>query len=185
MDEHSPFHELTSQLSDRWWIFLLSGFAWLIISAIVLRFDIHAAATIGLLLGALFLFSGIEEFVLASLKGGGWAVLRVLLGVLFIGGAVWSFVTPYGAFWALAAGFGLLLVLYGGFEIAFSAMSQPINPVWWLGLITGILMIALGFWASQQYIAARAALLILWVGIYAVVRGICDLVLAFEVRSVR
>ncbi|HMK98722.1 MAG TPA: hypothetical protein VK428_00890 [Acidimicrobiales bacterium] len=64
-------------------------------------------------------------------------------------------------------------------------MSQPVNPVWWLGLITGILEIALGFWASQQYIAARAALLILWVGIYAVVRGIGDLVLAFEVRSVR
>ena len=185
MVEHSPLHELSSQLSKRWWVFLLGGFAWLIISAVVLRFDIHAAATIGLLLGALFLFSSVEQLALAALKGGGWAVLRVLLGVLFIGGAVWSFVTPYGAFWALAAAFGLLLVLHGGLDIAFSAMTQPVNPVWWLGLLTGILEIALGFWASQQYIAARAVLLILWVGIYAVVRGIGDLVLAFEVRSIR
>lgn len=174
-----------SQLSRRWWVFLLSGFAWLIIAAIVLRFSIASVATIGLLLGAVFLFGAVSQFGLATLQGGGWAVLRIILGVLFIGGAIWSFVRPYETFWALAAAFGLLLILNGGFDIAYSGMSQPINPVWWLGLIAGILEIGLGFWASQQYIAARAALLVLWVGLYAIFHGIGDLVLAFEVRSTR
>jgi uncharacterized membrane protein HdeD (DUF308 family) len=55
--------------------------------------------------------------------------------------------------------------------------------VWWLGLLSGILEIVLGFWASQQYYPARAALLLLYVGFYGIFRGISDLVLAFQVRS--
>jgi uncharacterized membrane protein HdeD (DUF308 family) len=177
--------KLSSQLSSRWWVFLLSGFAWLIIAVIVLRFSIASVATIGLLLGAVFLFSAVTQFGLAALRGGGWAVLRALLGVLFIGGAIWAFVTPFNAFWSLAAVLGLLLILNGGFDIANSTVTHSVNPVWWLGLAAGILEIALGFWASQQYIGARAVLLVLWVGFYAIFRGIGDLVLAFEVRSLK
>ena len=105
--------------------------------------------------------------------------------MLFIGGAIWSFVSPYDAFWSLAAAFGLLLILNGTFDIVYSAMAQPINPLWWLGLVTGILEVGLGYWSSRQYIGARATLLILWVGFYALFRGVSDLVLAFEVRAAR
>lgn len=184
MLRHSELHQLSSELSRLWWVYLVSGFVWLILAAIVLRFTIASATTIGLLLGAVFLFSAVYQFGLAVLQGGGWAALRIILGVLFIGGAIWSFVEPYQAFWALAAAFGFLLILNGGFDIAYSAMTQPINRLWWLSLITGILEVGLGFWASQQYVAARATLLILWVGFFAIFRGIGDLVLAFEVRSV-
>jgi len=58
-----------------------------------------------------------------------------------------------------------------------------VNSVWWLGLVTGILEIALGFWASQQLIATRAALLIIWIGALALFRGISEIVLAFELKS--
>ncbi|MGO9853919.1 MAG: DUF308 domain-containing protein [Acidimicrobiales bacterium] len=183
MLEDSELHQLSSRWSRNWWVFLLASFAWLAIAVIVLRFDISSAATIGLLLGAVFLFAAIYQFGLAALQGGGWAVMRVILGVLFIGGSIWSFVSPYNAFWALAAAFGLLLILNGAFDIAYAAMAQPINPMWWLGLVVGILEVGLGFWASQQYVAVRASLLILWVGFYAIFRGISDLVIAFEVRS--
>lgn len=94
----SELHRLSSRLSRRWWVFLLIGFAWLIIGAIVLRFDIRSVTTIGLLLGAIFLFSALYQCAVAALQGGGWAVLRVILGVLFIGGAFWWFVSPYDAF---------------------------------------------------------------------------------------
>jgi uncharacterized membrane protein HdeD (DUF308 family) len=179
----SEFQEVSSEVSRRWWILLLSGVAWLLIAVIVLRFNATSVATVGLMLGAVFLFAAVQQFALAVLQGGGWAVLRVVLAVLFVGGAIWSFVTPYDAFWSLAAAFGLLLILNGAFDITRSVMAQPINPVWWLGLVTGILEIALGFWASQQYVAARATLLVLWVGFFAIFRGISDLVSAFEVRS--
>ena len=180
----SELHRISSQVSRRWWVFLISGIAWLLIAVILLRFNIASVATIGLMLGAVFLFAAVHQFGVAAVQGGGWAVFRILLGVLFIGGAIWSFVQPYDAFWSLAAAFGLLLIISGAFDITYSVMAQPINPAWWLGLVTGILEVALGFWASQQYITARATLLVLWVGFFAIFRGISDLVIAFEVRSV-
>ena len=38
-----------------WWAYLLAGIAWVLISVVILRFNIASVATIGLLLGALFL----------------------------------------------------------------------------------------------------------------------------------
>ena len=83
---HSELHEMPSQLSRRWWLFLLAGIAWLIIAVVVLRMDIRSVTTVGLMLGAVFLFSAVYQFALAAIQGGGWAVFRVALGVLFIGG---------------------------------------------------------------------------------------------------
>ena len=176
-------HRVSSEVARRWWVFLVSGIAWLLIAVILLRFNTTSVATIGLMLGAVFLFAAVHQFAVAAIQGGGWAVFRILLGVLFIGGAIWSFVQPYDAFWSLAAAFGLLLIINGAFDVTYSVMAQPINPAWWLGLVAGILEIALRFCASQQYIAARATLLVLWVGFFAIFRGISDLVIAFEVHS--
>ncbi len=181
---YSDFRQAAADLTDGWWVFLLAGVAWLIIAAVVLRMDLASVATIGVLLGVVFLVSGIEEFVFAAYNPSGWSFLRILLGIFFIGGAVWCFIAPFDAFWSLAAALGILLIIMGAFDIAYSVASSPVNSVWWLGLIAGVLEIGLGFWASQQYIPARAALLILWVGIFAIFRGISDIVLGFQVQSV-
>ena len=111
----------------------------------------------------------------------GWA--HALLGVFFLGGAIWAFVNPFGTFWSLAAVIGLLLILQGGFVLFTSIDSRAVNGAWWLGMISGILEILIGFWASQQAVPARALLLIIWVGLFAVFRGITDIVLAFELKS--
>ena len=50
-------------------------------------------------------------------------------------------------------------------------------------MVTGVLEIMLGFWASQQVLPARAALLIFWVGFLALFRGITEIVLAFEIKA--
>jgi uncharacterized membrane protein HdeD (DUF308 family) len=107
------------------------------------------------------------------------------MGVIFVAGAIWSFVTPFGAFWSLATVLGFLLIFKGTLDIVESVVSQPANPIWWLGIVTGILEVGLGFWATQQYFPARALLLLLWVGFYAMFRGISEIVLAFELRSTR
>ena len=57
--------------------------------------------------------------------------------------------------------------------------------MWWLGLVVGILEILLGFWASQQYRAVQGALLLIWVGFFALFRGISEIVIAFELRHVQ
>jgi uncharacterized membrane protein HdeD (DUF308 family) len=165
-----------------WWLLLLTGIAWLIITVVVLRFSIASAATIGLLVGAVFLAAMAGEFLLASVRPNwGWA--HALLGLLFLGGAIWAFIDPFGTFWSLAAVIGLLLFLQGAFVLITSIESRTINSVWWLGMISGILEIIIGFWASQQAQPARALLLIIWVGLFAMFRGITDIVLAFELKS--
>jgi uncharacterized membrane protein HdeD (DUF308 family) len=50
-------------------------------------------------------------------------------------------------------------------------------------MLAGILEILLGFWASQQYRSVQGALLLIWVGFFALFRGISEIVIAFEVRS--
>ena len=174
--------QLAKRLTGPWWAYLLAGIAWVIISVIILRFNIASVATIGLLLGALFLLSAVEEFVIAGVRPGwGWA--HGLLGILFIGAAIWSFVTPYGAFWALASVLGIMLVVVGTVHIIRAISSQAFNDAWWFGVIGGLLEVFIGFWVSAQSFRAEAFFLIIWAGLLALFRGVFQIVLAFEVRS--
>ena len=172
---------MLAQLAGPWWMLLVTGVAWLIISAAVLRFNTVSVTTIGVLIGVVFLIASASEILLAAARAG-WAWLHILMSVLFVGAAIWAFVRPFGAFWALATIVGLLLILRGSLDLVMSINARDINPTWWLGLLAGILQIIIGFWASQQAFPARAALLIFWVGFFALFRGISDIVVAFEVR---
>jgi uncharacterized membrane protein HdeD (DUF308 family) len=168
--------------SDLWWLLLVVGVLWLVLALAVLRMTWASVATIGVLIGAVFLASALMELVAVALHAS-WPLARVLLALLFVGAAVWSFVRPYHAFWALAEAFGFLLVLKGALDITTSVTHQVVNRIWWLGLVTGLLEVALGFWANQQFFPARAVLLLLWVGFYALFRGISEITLAFSVRA--
>jgi uncharacterized membrane protein HdeD (DUF308 family) len=170
------------QLAGPWWLLLLSGTAWLIIAWVALRFTPASVATVGVLLGVLFLFGMADEILLASVRPG-WRWLHVIMAVIFAFGAGWSFARPYNAFWTLASILGLLLIFRGTLDIITSVDSRPVNSAWWLGLVAGILEILLGFWASQQYRSVQGALLLVWVGLFALFRGISEIVIAFEVRS--
>ncbi|HEX2322403.1 MAG TPA: DUF308 domain-containing protein [Streptosporangiaceae bacterium] len=172
---------MLAQLGLPWWMFLVTGVAWLIISAAVLRFNTTSVATIGVLIGVVFLIASASEILLASTRAS-WGWLHILMSVLFIGAAIWAFVRPYGAFWALATVVGLLLILRGSVDLFTSIDARDINPSWWLGVLAGIAEIIIGFWASQQAFPTRALLLIFWVGFFALFRGISDIVVAFEVR---
>ena len=170
------------RLAGPWWLLLLTGTAWLIIAWVALRFTPASVATVGVLLGVLFLYGMADEILLASVRTS-WRWLHVIMAVIFAFGAGWSFARPYNAFWTLASILGLLLIFRGTLDIITSVDARPVNSVWWLGLVAGILEILLGFWASGQYLAVRGALLLVWVGLFALFRGISEIVVAFEVRS--
>jgi len=171
-------------VTGMWWIFLVTGIAWLVIALLVLRFNETSVDTVGLILGLVFLGAAINEFVLFAVVRGGWRVFHLILAVVFVAGSIYCFVSPQNAFWELASVLGLLLVLMGAFQIVAAVLSRDTNEVWWLGLIVGIIELLLGFWASQQYYPARAALILLWVGFFALFRGITEIVTAFQVRAV-
>ena len=170
------------EVTGTWWLFLLTGIAWLLVSVIVLRFDITSIASVGALLGVVLIVAGANEFMAMALRDLGWKWLHGLLGVLFIAGGIWAFVHPLDAFYELAAILGFLLILKGTLDIVGSVMQRGVSEMWALGLVVGILELLLGFWASQQLFAPRAAVILVWVGFAALFRGIGEIVLAFELR---
>lgn len=181
--EQSSEREMAREVSGLWWVFLLTGILWLIIALGLLRWDVNTKiATVGVLLGVVFAVACVNEFVIMGLAGG-WRWLHALLGVVFLLGAFWAFFQPEEAFWALASVLGLLLVLKGSVDIIEAVMTKEYNSLWGLGLAAGIIEVLLGFWASQQYYPARAALIIIWVAFAALFRGIGEIVLAFRIRS--
>src|SRR6185437_7645117 len=53
-----------------WWLFLVTGIAWLLIAWIVLRLNQTSIATVGVLIGVVFLVSAVNEVGLAILAPG-------------------------------------------------------------------------------------------------------------------
>ena len=65
-----------------WWIFLITGTLWLILSLIMFRFNLASAKSIGVLAGIVFLIAGAFEFALvAVVRSGWWKALNAILGV--------------------------------------------------------------------------------------------------------
>jgi uncharacterized membrane protein HdeD (DUF308 family) len=167
-----------------WWLFLITGISWLLISLVLFRFDLTSVAAVGVLLGVLFLMAAVNEFALASARAS-WRWLHILLGILFVIGGVWCFIRPIGGAVELASILGLLLLMKGTLDLVGSIASKDWNDVWWLGLVVGILEILLAFWASQSYIGVRLEFIVLWAGFMSMFRGISEIVMAFEVRRVK
>ena len=142
--------------AKNWWLFLITGIAWLLIGVLVLRFNIASVRTVGILLGFMFLGAAINEFLASTTVSGGWKFVHIALGVLFILGALWGFFEPVDTFFALASVLGFLLVLMGSMHVIGAVLSREANPLWWLGLSVGILEILLAMWVSQQFYDVRA-----------------------------
>jgi uncharacterized membrane protein HdeD (DUF308 family) len=171
-----------------WWVFLLTGIAWLLIAWLVLRMDITSIAAVGVLLGVVFIAASVNEVGLGSLMSGGWKILHYVMALIFFIGGLWSLVRPVDSFFALASVLGLILIFYGTFEIARAFSSRDVNPYWWIGLVTGILLLLLAFWVSGSdrvyALAQRTYLILFWVGFFALFKGITQIVNAFGIRHV-
>ncbi len=134
---------MLARLAGPWWLFLITGIAWLVISVIVLRFRLTSVVAVGVLMGVVFLGGWISELLIASVRPS-WRWAHVLMAIVFLFAAFWSFASPFGAFWALAAVFGLLLILRGSLDLITSISSRDINPAWWLVALAGVLEICSG-----------------------------------------
>jgi hypothetical protein len=177
---------LVAEASRMWWVLLIGGIAWLGVAWIVLRMDITSIAAVGILIGFVFLYAAIAEFFVAGAVSGGWKIVHYIMAVIFVLGAAWAFIRPINTFFALASVLGLLLLIQGAFEITRAIVTRPENDLWWLSLISGILLILLAFWVSSSDrvfdLANRAALILFWVGFMAIFRGFSTIAMAFAVR---
>jgi uncharacterized membrane protein HdeD (DUF308 family) len=164
-----------------WWFFLVTGCAWLIIALIVLRFNLKSVGAIAIMAGLVVLAAGVNE-LMAAFVSPGWKWLHALVGVLFFITGILCFVYPGRTFVTLAMFFGWFLLFKGILDVMLALLSRHANDLWWLGLVTGIIEIGLAFWAAG-YFAGSATLLIVWVGISALMRGVSEIAMAFMLRK--
>ena len=167
-----------------WWLMLITGIAWIVVSVILLRFDYNSVSAISILFGIVALFAGAAEIVNVFIAAGWWKLLYAVLALVFIVAGVVAFIHPGNTFLALAAVFSFFLIFAGTFDIIISISTRPEIEVWWLQLIGGIIELALGFWAAGYY-GRSSVLLVAWVAAFAIIRGVRDIVLAFRVREIQ
>ena len=176
--------EAVAEFGRAWWIFLVTGILWFLVSIIILRFDYTSVSAISILFGVVAIFAGVNEFVMLAASGGWWKVLHGLLGVLFVGVGIVAFIHPGNTFLALAAVFSFFLIFAGTFDIMIAISTRHEIEVWWLQLVGGIIELGLGFWAAGYY-GRSATLLVAWVAAFAIIRGVRDIVLAFRIREIQ
>jgi uncharacterized membrane protein HdeD (DUF308 family) len=166
-----------------WWLWLVAGIAWITVAAVILQFDQASITTVGVLVGLLFAFAGLETIALASVSEGAMRWVSAIFGVLFLTSAVVSFISPEETFVGMADILGFLFLLVGVWWMVQAFLERVVNPLWWLTLISGILMTALAFWTAGQFFIEKAYVLLVFAGIWALMQGITDIVRAFAVRG--
>jgi uncharacterized membrane protein HdeD (DUF308 family) len=170
--------------ADYWWVWVVVGIAWIVAALVILQFDQASVTTVGILVGLMFIFAAAQQFVLVRVADRlRW--LWALFGVLFLIAGMICFIRPENTFAAMADILGFLFLVVGTWWMIRAFLEKHVNPVWWLGLISGILMVILAFWTSGQFFIQRAYLLLVFAGIWALMQGITDIVRAFAIRSVR
>ncbi len=165
-----------------WWVFLVTGGLWLLFAIIVLRFNWASVSSISILFGCTMLAAGLVE-LLAVFAAHGWARAghaALALACIVIG--VIAFIHPGNTFRALAAVMSFYLIVKGTADVILSLAFRDVE-LWWLRLITGLIEVVIGFWAAG-YWGRSVTLLLVWIGVIALTRGIGEIVLAFSLRRV-
>jgi uncharacterized membrane protein HdeD (DUF308 family) len=169
-----------------WWVFLAIGIGWLLFSIIVFRFDYRSVSAISILFGIVVIVAAIDE-LFAAFAGdrSGWArvghaALAVAFGII----GIVAFVHPGNTFAALAAVMAFYFILKGILDVGLAIPLRHVTPAWWVQLLVGIAEILIGFWAAGDF-GHKTILLVVWVGVAALMRGISAITFAFAARELR
>jgi uncharacterized membrane protein HdeD (DUF308 family) len=173
--------EALREATGHWWLSLAAGVAWVVISLVILQFDAASVTTVGVLAGLMFVLAAVQNLALTAIPGvTRW--VSALFGGLFVVSAAICFADPAGTFAALADILGFLFGLVGLWWMVRAFLEQPVYPLWWTGLVSGILMTVLAFWTEGQFFLHKAYLLLVLAGVWALMQGVGDITRAFAVR---
>ncbi len=174
--------QAVQELSKWWWGWLVTGILWILASIVILQFRQSSITLVGVVIGIMFLVAGIEELVVAFVSGG-WRWLWAAFGVILIIAGIYALINPVRTFLAVADLLGFVFAFVGIFWTIEAFATMRSNPLWWLGLISGIIMILLGFWAGGQFLATQAYTLLIFAGVWALLHGIGDIIKAFAIKQ--
>ena len=172
------------EIAGFWWVWLITGIAWSVAALVVLQFDSASITTIGIIVGLLLCFAALQQFVMAAVTDRlRW--LWAIFGVLFLIAGIICFINPEATFAGLADTLGFLFLVVGVWWLIEAFTDRDDNPLWWLGLLAGVLMLIMAFWTSGQFFIEKAYTLLVFAGIWALMHGVTDIVRAFRLRGLR
>jgi uncharacterized membrane protein HdeD (DUF308 family) len=91
---------------------------------------------------------------------------------------------PSSAFASVADVLGFLFAFVGIIWIVESLAERGYTDFWWLTLVSGILMLIIAFWVGGQFFFDKAYTLLVFSGMWALLKGLLDILRAFQIRMV-
>jgi len=164
-----------------WWLLLITGAAWIVLSIVILRFDYTTVAAVAVLFGVFCLVASVNEIMIGVVSSStGWRIAHGLLAALV---GVVSLMNLGVTFVTLAAIISFYFIFRGCFDIAIAFASSAVSG-WWVLLICGLVELGLGFWAAGSW-NVSVVVLVAWVAAGALVHGIGEIALAFQIHQGR
>lgn len=163
-----------------WWVPLLSGILLLVLGFVVLSYSVQSLVVLSIFIGVSFVMTGFSWLALATVVD----ELRwfwIVGGILALVAGVVAFVYPGETLRVLALVIGWFLLVAGILDIVSSLVNREVDG-WWLGLAQGVVMLGLGAWAAGEN-DRSVILLVTIVGVFCLLRGINDIVVAFRLKS--
>ncbi len=172
-----------SDVTGAWWVPVAAGVLSLLFGFLVLSFSYTTVWAIALFAGFSFLLTGCGELAVGLASRGAARWVSLFLGVVGIAAGVMAFAWPGSTVLVIARIVAWLLLIRGvvGVAGAFHARTEG-DATWWIPLALGLLEIVVAVWAVR-YPNRSLVLLVLWVGIAAISRGLTFLLIGFGLRG--
>jgi uncharacterized membrane protein HdeD (DUF308 family) len=177
------FDEAVSK-SRYWWLLLITGVAWIVLSIVILRFNYTTVAAVAVLFGVYCLVAAVTETMIAAVSSStGWRIAHGLLAALLVVAGVVSLANFGATFVTLTAIISFYFIIRGCFDIVMAFAGNAVSG-WWVLLISGLIELGLGFWAAGSW-NNSVVVLVAWVAAGALVHGIGEIALAFQIHQGR
>jgi uncharacterized membrane protein HdeD (DUF308 family) len=171
-------------LGRSWWILLVYGLFAVAYGIFALTRPIAAAAALTWAIGVLALAEGVIG--LLALFGTHavskvWQALYAIASIVF---GLLAIANPLAAAQALVLLLAAWLVVAGIYRIAFAIRVRKHVRGEWLIILSGVLAIALGAMFAMNPLSGLV-IIKLWIGAFALIYGIVQIVAAFRIRRLK
>jgi uncharacterized membrane protein HdeD (DUF308 family) len=166
-------------VAGNWWLYLLSGIISLVFGALILSVD-WGVDSLAAFIGTLFIIQGATFFVTRPLDGGTRST-NLVAGLAGVIAGIVLLAWPDRGLYTLAVFVGIWVVTLGVVHIVGAFVNRH-APHWWLVLALGLVEVPIGIWALRRP-GLTLAVIVTLSGVWAIVTGIWQCLIAFEVRS--
>ena len=175
--------DYVSELSSKWWTFLLRGIFALALAAFAFGEPTATSGALVIVLAAYFVISGFTAiFAGISFTGVGQWWGLIIMGIIQTALGVIMFVEPGTGPLAVAYLFAIWMIMTGAMEITSAVTLRQVvdNEFWWI--LLGLVTLAFGVYVVLNPGIGLLAL-VYTIGIYAIFAGISLIGFAFRVKS--